>query len=294
MPEELTTRRGRKPSTESDHPLGRLVRERRLARNWSIAKLAEEVGIRPTSISLISEIERGRRAPSLEVAEKLAQVLDLPTAPLLDWAETMRRSPRSQAQVRAERSRYETEGLSELADRLRTTPPSWDHFRAGSPDPSIEWAPGPSGSVAVPRPEADDDVPVFPPGTDPDGRAARPAAWMPRRHLPSSLAGSLVRPVAFVVSDEDYERLKRPIYADRRPRFALVTRTPVHTIDPREPYAVRRRGQVKLAYVAWDGREVFILPPPGRPGFDHASAEGPRGLEKRLVGQIVAMLGWSG
>jgi transcriptional regulator with XRE-family HTH domain len=292
MQEASFTRRGRKPSPDSEHPLGRLVRERRLAKNWSIAELAAEVGIRPTSISLISEIERGLRAPSLEVAGKLAQALDIPATPLLDWART-RRSPRSVDQVRAERSRYTSEELPRLEESLRTAPALWDERRLVSSDPLIEWAAGPAGSVAGVQPEAADDVPVFGPGVDPDGRGARAVAFIPRRHFPTSLAEALVRPVAFVVSDEDFDRLKRPVYGAERPRYAVVTRPPIETIDPRQPYAVRRRGQVKLAYVAWDGRELLILPPPGKGRFDSASASGPRGLEKRLVGQVVAMLGWA-
>jgi transcriptional regulator with XRE-family HTH domain len=291
MQEDSPSRRGRKPSTESEHPLGRLVRERRLARNWSIKDLAQEVGIGENSWSLISEIERGRRAPSLEVAHKLSLALGIDAALLLEWAETMRRVPRSTTQLREARSRY-TEALPELERTLRSTPQLWDRVRS-TPAPSIEWAPGPTGPIARPQREADDDVPVFPPGMDPDGGRARPVAWIPRRLFPTSLADSLVSPVAFVVSDEDFDRLKRPVYGDRRPRFALVTRAETHTIDPREPYAVRRRGQVKLAYIAWDGREVYILPPPGRPGFDRASADGPRGLQRRLVGQVVAMLEWT-
>jgi transcriptional regulator with XRE-family HTH domain len=293
MQEDSASRRGRKPSSDSDHPLGRLIRERRLARHWSIAELAAQVGIRPTSISLISEIERGRRPPSLEVADKLAQALDIPAAPLLDWAHTMRRIPRSPAQVQEARSRYSGETMRELEQSLRSTPPLWDRPRVDPPDPAIEWAPGPAGLVSTAERDAADDVPVYGPAMDPEARGARPVSWIPRRHFPASLAESLERPVAFVVSDEDFARLERPIYGGRRPRFAVVTRAPLRTIDPREPYAVRRRGQVKLAYVAWDGRDVFILPPPGRPGIDRASADGPRGLEARLVGQVVAMLGWS-
>ena len=182
--------------------------------------------------------------------------------------------------------------VSRLEETLRSSPGLWEQFHVRSVEPSIEWTPGPSGSVARTDREAQDDVPVFGPGMDPDGRGARPVAWIPRRHFPTTLAGTLVRPVAFVVSDEDVDRLKRPVYGHRRPRFAVVTRPAIHTIDPREPYAVRRRGHVKLAYVAWDGRELLILPPPGKGRFDSASADGPRGLEKRLVGQVVAMLGW--
>ena len=242
--------------------------------------------------SLISEIQRGLRAPSLEVATKLALALGIPAEPLLDWAHT-RRSPRSVEQVRAERSRYRSEELPRLEESMRTAPSLWDERRMALTGPLAEWGPGSAGSVAGLTPESPDDVPGGNgPATDPDGRAARPVAYIPRRHLPTSLAEALVRPVAFVVSDEDFDCLRRPAYVTQRPRYAVVTRPPIHTIDPREPYAVRRRGQVEPAYVAWDGRELLILPPPGKGRFDSASAEGPRGLERRLVGQVVAMLGW--
>jgi transcriptional regulator with XRE-family HTH domain len=270
MQEDPVVRRGRKPSSDFHHPLGALVRDRRLAKNWSIAELAAEVGIRATSISLISEIERGLRPPSLEVAEKLARVLDIPAADLVDWAHT-RRSPRSVERVSADLSRYKKE-LPQLEESMRTSQSLWDERRTGATHPLLERAPGPLDYVATMQQESGDDVPVFGPGTDPDGRAARAVAWIARRHLPASLAEALVRPVAFVVSDEDFDRLRRPAYGTRRPRYAVVTRPSIHTIDPREPYAVRRRGQVKLAYLAWDGRELLILPPPGKGRFSRGSA----------------------
>jgi hypothetical protein len=50
---------------------------------------------------------------------------------------------------------------------------------------------------------------------------------------------------------------------------------------------------VLLAYVAWDGRELFILAPSGTPGLDRDGADGVRGLQERVVGQMVVMVGWS-
>lgn len=257
-----------------------LIRERRLAKGWSIVKLAEEVGLGATSMSLISLIEQGEMAPRLDVAEKLAQVLDIEAAPLIDWARQTRHRLHAPRDVSAQ---------SEYIPRAE----AWQQrLRASAALPSIEWAPGPL-TVATHRARAArDDLPLYDAGADPDRTGVRPIGFIPTDDVPPSLLLMLVRPVVFVVSDEDFERLKRPIYGVARPRYALVTRAPVETIDPREPYAVRRHRRVLLAYVGWDGHELFILPPPGKPGFDRAGAEGLRGLQSRVVGQVVAMMGW--
>jgi hypothetical protein len=45
-------------------------------------------------------------------------------------------------------------------------------------------------------------------------------------------------------------------------------------------------------HIGWDGKEVFVLPPVGRPGLKRSPAEGLAGLRYRLVGQVVALMGW--
>jgi transcriptional regulator with XRE-family HTH domain len=278
MQDDSRSRPGRPPQP-SDHPLGQLIRDKRLAKGWSILDLAAHVGIKPTSMALVSAIERGTMAPSEEVAERLAHVLDIPLSLLLEWAQTRHR-PRSSAQVEAVRSRYEKTGKPALERLLSSTPVS------------IEWAAGPRDVITTDAPKSRSDIPVFEAGVDPDRQGVRPQAFLPSSQLPPSLAKALVRPIAFRVSDDDFERLRRPSYETARPLYAIVTRPPVVTIDPREPYAVRRHGRVLLAYIGWDGKELFVLPPPGRPGFKRSPADGPAGLRYRLVGQVVAMMGW--
>ena len=248
-------------------------------------ELAAEVGIRPTSISLISEIERGLRAPSLEVATKLALALGIPAEPLLDWAHT-RRSPRSVEQVRAERSRYRSEELPRLEESMRTAPSLWDERRMALTGPLAEWGPGSAGSVAGLTPESPDDVPVYGPATDPDGRAARPVAYIPRRRLPTSLAEALVRPVAFVVSDEDFD--SPPASGLRHPASALRRR---HA--PADPHDRSARTVCRPAPGPGQARVRRV----GRPRVAHPAAARERPLRQRVSrgpARPRASAGWAG
>jgi transcriptional regulator with XRE-family HTH domain len=53
--------------------LGEMVRNNRLARKWSLRRLAEEIGVTP---AYVADIEADRRLPSTELRQKIAAVLD--------------------------------------------------------------------------------------------------------------------------------------------------------------------------------------------------------------------------
>jgi transcriptional regulator with XRE-family HTH domain len=61
--------------------LGRNVRRLREAKGWSQEDYAERAGIHRT---YVSDIERGRRNPTITVVEKLAKPLGVTTGGLLD------------------------------------------------------------------------------------------------------------------------------------------------------------------------------------------------------------------
>jgi transcriptional regulator with XRE-family HTH domain len=61
--------------------LGRNVRQLREAKGWSQEDYADRAGIHRT---YVSDIERGRRNPTITVVEKLAQPLGVATGSLLD------------------------------------------------------------------------------------------------------------------------------------------------------------------------------------------------------------------
>lgn len=60
---------------------GRNVRKARLAKGWSQEHLAFEAGLQR---SYISELETGKRNPTLDVVEAIARVLEVKVADLLD------------------------------------------------------------------------------------------------------------------------------------------------------------------------------------------------------------------
>ena len=61
--------------------LGKNVRRLRLAKGWSQEDYADRVGIHRT---YVSDIERGRRNPTITVVEKLAKPLKVSVRELLD------------------------------------------------------------------------------------------------------------------------------------------------------------------------------------------------------------------
>lgn len=61
--------------------LGKNVRRLRLAKGWSQEDYADRAGIHRT---YVSDIERGRRNPTITVVEKLAKPLEVGAGELLD------------------------------------------------------------------------------------------------------------------------------------------------------------------------------------------------------------------
>src|SRR5262249_34356894 len=75
--------------------LTQLVKNRRLARGWSLRQLGTEIGVTP---AYVADIEAGRRLPSADLKERLSAVLEIPfeelasadsrlTPDLRDWIE---------------------------------------------------------------------------------------------------------------------------------------------------------------------------------------------------------------
>jgi transcriptional regulator with XRE-family HTH domain len=61
--------------------LGQNVRRLREAKGWSQEDYADRAGIHRT---YVSDIERGRRNPTITVVEKLAKPLEVPAGHLID------------------------------------------------------------------------------------------------------------------------------------------------------------------------------------------------------------------
>ena len=299
-PPPYPRRRGRTPKPTS-HPLGRLIRERRLVKGLSLAQLAEAVGIGPNSVSLIAAMEHGSIPPRRDVAERLAAVLELDLEPLLMWADT-RVSPRASDDALREREQVETlfskaklwrqdplasRGL--LVDQLRRQMLSG---KAGANlTAAASLASGAAGNAWQSPP---DQIPILPAGADPDQYRRKPLGYLDRAAIERLIAGraELVRPIAYQLSDDDFERLRRIAHPQGRPLHALVSRSTPVEIDPREPYAIRFERGVILAYCAWDGRELVVLQPPGHAGFARLKARSQSDLSQLVVGQVVTLNWW--
>jgi len=137
-------------------------------------------------------------------------------------------------------------------------------------------------------------IPILPAGVDPDRYRRRPLGYLDRSSIERLIGdrARLIRPIAYELSDDDFERLRRVAHPHGRPLHALVSRDVPIEIDPREPYAVRFEDRVILAYCAWDGRELVVLQPPGQTGFARLRARRPSDLEDHIVGQVVTLNWW--
>jgi transcriptional regulator with XRE-family HTH domain len=275
-----------------------------MAKGLSLAQLAEAVGIGPTSVSLVAAMEHGSIPPRRDVAERLAAVLELDREPLLMWADT-RMTPRASDDALRERQQVETLFTQMDMDMLP---------RAASESPRDA---GPFARATIPRAlqnnltadiaalsariaagdasdQSSNQIPVLPSGADPDRYRRKPLGYLDRVAIERLIGGraTLVRPVAYQLSDDDFERLRRVAHPHGRPLHALVSRARPIEVDPREPYAIRFDGRVILAYCAWDGRELVVLQPPGQAGFARLKARNQSDLEQHIIGQVVTLNWW--
>ncbi len=103
--------------------LAKLVRDRRLARKWSLRQLGEKIGVTP---AYVADIEAGRRLPSAELKERLAVALDIPAEDLTaadtrlpndlrDWIEER---PQLMAMLRSLRSSPDSDMLIQRLSRF--------------------------------------------------------------------------------------------------------------------------------------------------------------------------------
>lgn len=317
-PEPYPRRRGRSPKP-TDHPIGRLIRERRLTLGLSLAQLAEKVGIGQTSISLIAAMEHGTLPPRRDVAEKLADVLGIDRDLLIEWS-SMRVSPHSPTEVLERRERYDEvlrdtwetniqpllDSRIERVTRLAASPllasgvrarssPSSPHgvVHGGRGDRSAGVPPAPAAAAIAGPPSfsRSSDILVYPAGVDPERFRGTPVGTLERAQVEKLVQGKaeLIRPIAYLIDPDDLERLRRPSYPDTPPTYALISRPLPVVIDSREPYAIRYGKRVILAYCAWDGRELVVLEPPGQRGFARLKARNVDALEVIVVGQVVAL-----
>jgi transcriptional regulator with XRE-family HTH domain len=266
-----------------------------MAKGLSLAQLADAVGIGRTSVSLIAAMEHGTIPPRRDVAERLAAVLDVDREPLLMWADT-RMSARTNDEALREREQVETLFTKRLqpkpdrlwANRLTTASP----FRVDRPVNIGASSANPEARDALDS--SANQIPILPAGVDPDRYRRRPLGYLDRPSIERLIGdrAKLVRPIAYELSDDDFERLRRVAHPHGRPLHALVSRAVPIEIDPREPYAIRFEGRVILAYCAWDGRELVVLQPPRQPGFARLKARRPSDLEDHIVGQVVTLNWW--
>ena len=221
-----------------------------MALGLSLAALAEQVGIGPSSVSLIASMEHGTLPPRRDVAEKLAEVLGIERDLLIEWS-SMRVSQHSPAEVLEKRREYDSslrESWATQLDEVIDESASMWAYRAPPAKFGQRRSSGEGATVGTSHPDApSNSIPVYPAGADPDCFRGD-LAYVDRAQIERLVQGKadLIRPIASLIDDEDPQRLRRPGYPDTPPTCAVISRPLPVTIDSREPYAIRFDGRVAI------------------------------------------------
>jgi transcriptional regulator with XRE-family HTH domain len=241
--------------------IARRIRERRLARGFSLLQLAKLSALK--SPSYIFHIENGHKVPSEEVAARLARALEDDESLYRAWSQALSRTDLTT-----------TMSAAILLHRL-----------LGEPLPAVDTPadPGPGWGAARLV------VPVIPEGDDP-GDGLRPScAVLDRIRLdPATLraAPPLVRPFAWLAGASDAAHSGGAVTAGA---FAVFTRRAPDRFVER-PCAVRREGRLVTERVWWNGRVLVLLPGETEAQPVTLPAEGEAGLAALVVGQLATLV----
>ena len=248
-------------------PIGQRIKELRTARGMTLQDLAEKVGIAP---SHVFHVENGDKVPGEDLAVDIARVLHDDEDLYRAWARARSRSDfytavesagvLAQYMLGAARPPEERAGgLESHAVSARWERPRTDRASDAIPPSALRM--GLLRSATGPQP-ARLLVPLLSAGADPGQRSASSEVLRldPRALDP---AEPLERPFAYPLTGSNTRRVEG-LLPDRG--VAILTRR-VLPVVAHEIYAVRHDGHVVLSRAMWNGRELLLLPAPGRSDF---------------------------
>jgi len=249
-------------------PIGQRIKDLRVARGLTLQDLADKVEVAP---SHVYHVENGDKVPSEDLAVKLARALRDDEDLYRAWARARSRSDFytavESAEVLAQYLRTAKQGPVETEPvRREATQEQWERPELhGAIDemryslhtifPRRIGAPSPARLL----------VPMFAAGEDP-GQAPELSRVVEMLRLdPRALdpAETLERPFAYPLTGPTTKRVEG-LLPDRGD--AIFTRR-VLPVVAHEIYAVRQAGHVVLSRAMWNGRELLLLPAPGRSDF---------------------------
>lgn len=265
-------------------PIPARIRAARVAAGLSLRDLAARVS--GLSHSYLSLIENGHKVPDANVARAIAAALGDEPALYEAWVALRKRS--DLATVLAAARRFE--------GALGATSPSPGDERrapiASLPRGRLLWrtrsdlpmkVPGEASSTSPDAPNTGAltrvRVPLIREGADP-GDALRPACevleWLrlDAASLPDAARERLDRPFAW--------RTSGGAHADR---LTLVTRDFL-PLSRDDAHAVRHDGRVSLARVAWNGRELLVVPAADPSDFRVTPAPDESALRRTILGSV--------
>ena len=289
------SRKPAQPAVLVADPIPQRIRGVREAAGIRLQDLARRVGL---ATSHFHYIEKGKVAPTEEVAARLARELGEDESLYRVWARSRQRMDvptlLRAAPVLAEYFKRWGDLLRDPRQAVRlpaTEVAALEHALIAGPAravtlgaPAIADAattPAEAGAIAGPRP-ARVLLPVIAVGRDPD--------------LPSSRAGTLrIAPEDF----RELEALERPFAvpittanARRMPQLlpprghAIFTRR-VLPLEAGAIHAVRLGDGLAFARVLWNGRDLLVLPAPGGQDFETFAAPDEAALRRHVPGRAV-------
>jgi transcriptional regulator with XRE-family HTH domain len=301
------------PKTPPD-AIARRIQARRKELRWSLADLAREAGLKAPSYVL--HIERGDKAPSEEVAERLARALGEDVDSFRAWArlrggagtldealQSARVAARAVTSIESDprhtvvRGRLQP-GPAPVAPRaapVALMPPPSDFSStplpgfAGMAEEGTPFEAAPTSahyrqqSWSHSRPAV---IPLLEAGTDPDamppgGVKTLTVAVAQDQTLHAQLA-ALDAPFAYELS---VRSARRAPYLLPAGFYAILTRRFL-PLEAHEAYAVRVRGVVELGFVHWDGQRLALLPHLNPGDLVVFPARSERDLEALIAGKV--------
>jgi transcriptional regulator with XRE-family HTH domain len=297
------------PSKAPPDAIAKRIQIRRKELGWSLAELARAADLKAPSYVL--HIERGDKAPSEEVAERLARALGEDVDSFRAWArlrsgagtlddalQSARVAARALTSIESDPRHTVVRGRLPLrAPAASMTPPA--DFSA-APVPGFagmaeEGTPFQAAPVSTQyrqqsqahlRPFGSPVIPLLEAGTDPDavppgGATTLTVAVAQDQALTARLA-ALDAPFAYELS---VRSARRAPYLLPAGFYAILTRRFL-PLEAHEAYAVRVSGSIELGFVHWDGHRLVLLPHMNPDDLVAFPARSERDLNALIVGKV--------
>ncbi len=266
------------------------IQARRKELGWSLAELARAADLKAPSYVL--HIERGDKAPSEEVAERLARALGEDVDSFRAWARL--RAGAGTLDDALQSARIAARAVSSIArdpghaivhGRLRQdSAPQRMAARSAARSHSFSDD-GARVEAALCRAPSPPAIPLLEMGADPDTASPdgkRMTVAVERDQTLGARLATLDAPFAYRLS---VRSVRRAPYLLPAGFYAILTRRFL-PLEAHEAYAVRLKGTVELGFVHWDGQRLALLPHTNPADLVLFPARSEHELGRLIVGKV--------